>query len=65
MKSSMHVTGESLDVLAKALRGETIRRQSMNELLICDLRLILPDADEIALGAMEAASVTLSAISRR
>ncbi|BBW99213.1 integrase/transposase [Mycolicibacterium moriokaense] len=58
----MHVTGESLEVLAKALRGETIRRLSMCELLECDRSLILPDNDEVALDAMEAPSVTLSAV---
>ncbi|QZY47082.1 DDE-type integrase/transposase/recombinase [Mycolicibacterium austroafricanum] len=58
----MHVAGDSLEVLAKALRGETIRRLSLRELLMSDRSVVLPAADEVALGAGEAASITLAAV---
>jgi transposase InsO family protein len=59
----IHVAGGSLEILAKSLHSNTIRRLSMHELLLCDRSSILPDADEGAQDAFNTAGVSLSAVS--
>lgn len=59
----VHVLGGSLEVLAKTLRGNTVRRLSMQELLMSDRVRFLPGHDDAAAhNEIDVAGVVLSAV---